>query len=485
MKNGLNKPSILYILPGLLVYLFTVFIAPFLSIYSPALVAVSISILIINLWIAEIIPIWISSLVPFILLPIHNITSLSDLFSHYTNPIIFLFLGGFLLAYAVEKWELHKRFAFKLLLLTGNKPKQIIAGMLLTSFLLSMWISNTATTIMLLPIGLSISKLILDNGHTKELLNLSALLVLSISMGANIGGVATLIGTPPNIVYKGYVETILKQDITFTQWMMIGFPISIIMLIGTYFLCTQFLFRIKNKAIPHVTQLLNDSYNKLGKMTFPQKICLIVFSLAVFFWIFIEPINAVLKTYNSPIKFQEYTIALFFSFTLFLIPSKSKDSKQILILSDFKKINWSILLLFGAGISLAKGLESTGVIQNISHFIQSNNFTNLSLLALILIGLALFLTEFMSNVALSQIIIPVIFGLAHSFPESHPHQLGIPVTIACSFAFMLPIGTPPNAVVYSSGLISLKRMIFSGFFLNLLAVIILWLSSQYFIPLFF
>jgi sodium-dependent dicarboxylate transporter 2/3/5 len=485
MKNGFNKPSILFILPGLLFYLFSIFIAPFLSINTPALLAISISILIINLWIAEIIPIWISSLIPFILLPIHNITSFSDLFKHYTNPIIFLFLGGFLLAFAVEKWELHKRFAFKLLLLTGNKPKQIIAGMLLTSFLLSMWISNTATTIMLLPIGLSISKLILNNGQTKELLNLSALLVLSISMGANIGGVATLIGTPPNIVYKGYVETILKQDISFTQWMVIGFPISIIMLIGTYFLCTQFLFKIKNKAIPHVTLLLNDSYNKLGKMTFPQKICLVVFSLAVFFWIFIEPINTILKTYSSSIKIQEYTIALFFSFILFLIPSKSKDSKQILIIADFKKINWSILLLFGAGISLAKGLESTGVIQTISLFIQSNNFTNLSLLSLILIGLALFLTEFMSNVALTQIIIPVIFGLAHSFPESHPHQLGIPVTIACSFAFMLPIGTPPNAVVYSSGLISLKKMIISGFFLNLLAVIILWISSQYFIPLFF
>ena len=485
MKNGLNKPSMLFILPGLLFYIFTVFIAPIVSIDSPALLAVSISILIINLWIAEIIPIWIASLIPFILLPIHGIASFKELFSHYTNPIIFLFLGGFLLAYAVEKWELHKRFAFKLLLLTGNKPKQIIGGMLLTSFLLSMWISNTATTIMLLPIGLSISKLILDKGHNKELLNLSALLILSITMGANIGGVATLIGTPPNIVYKGYVETILKQNISFTEWMIIGLPVSIVMLVCNYFLCTQFIFKIKNNAIPHVTQLLNDSYKKLGKMSLPQKICLIVFGLAVFFWIFIEPINTFLIAQNSPIKLQEYTIALFFSFALFIIPSKSKESKQILILSDFKKINWSILLLFGAGISLAKGLESTGVIQNISLFIQSNNFTNLSLLAFLLIGLALFLTEFMSNVALSQIIIPVIFGLAHSFPESHPHQLGIPVTIACSFAFMLPIGTPPNAVVYSSGLISLKTMIISGFFLNLLAVIILWLSSQYFIPLFF
>ena len=318
MKNGLNKPTMLFILPGLLFYIFTVFIAPIVSIDSPALLAVSISILIINLWIAEIIPIWIASLIPFILLPIHGIASFKELFSHYTNPIIFLFLGGFLLAYAVEKWELHKRFAFKLLLLTGNKPKQIIGGMLLTSFLLSMWISNTATTIMLLPIGLSISKLILDKGHNKELLNLSALLILSISMGANIGGVATLIGTPPNIVYKGYVETILKQNISFTEWMIIGLPVSIVMLVCTYFLCTQFIFKIKNNAIPHVTQLLNDSYKKLGKMSLPQKICLIVFGLAVFFWIFIEPINTFLIAQNSPIKLQEYTIALFFSFALFI-----------------------------------------------------------------------------------------------------------------------------------------------------------------------
>lgn len=485
MNNGLKKPSLLIILPGVLFYIFSVFIAPFFNLNSPALTSLSIALLIINLWISEIIPIWIASLIPLFLLSIHQISSLKELISHYTNPIIFLFLGGFLLAYSVEKWDLHKRFAFKLLLLTGNKPKQIIAGMLLTSFLLSMWISNTATTIMLLPIGLSISKLILDKGQSKELLNLTALLILSISIGANIGGVATLIGTPPNIVYKGYVETILKQDISFTDWLIVGLPISIIMLIATFLLCTNFLFKIKNTAIPHVTQLLKDSYNKLGKMTFPQKVCLVVFGCAVFFWIFIVPINSLIKQNGYSFKIQEYTIALFFSLILFFFPSQSTNSKKILVLSDLKKINWSILLLFGAGISLAKGMESTGVIKSISLFIENSNFTNLSLLTLLLIGIALFLTEFMSNVALSQIIIPVVFGLVVSFPQTSPHQMGIPVTIACSFAFMLPIGTPPNAVVYSSGLISLKTMILSGFFLNLLAIIILWLSSQFFIPLFF
>jgi solute carrier family 13 (sodium-dependent dicarboxylate transporter), member 2/3/5 len=468
------------ILPGLIAYIIFIILAYSTPVNYHFYLSIGIAILVINLWIGEIIPIWASSLLPIILMPIHGLLSIPDTFKNYFNPTILLFLGGFLLAYSVEKWHLHKRIAFKLLSLTGDKPKQIIFGLMLTSALLSMWISNTATAIMMLPIALSITRL-LENKNKK----LAMLMLLCIAYGANIGGVATLIGTPPNIVYKGFVESILHEEITFLKWLIFGIPTSALMLYFTYIILTKFSIKIDNQPMKEIGDMLNHQYDKLGKTTAPERRTLIVFLIAIFFWIFSQPINQLLNSYQINIKIKEHHVALFFSLILFVIPSEKTKKVKLLSIKDFKYINWSILLLFGAGMSIAKGLETSGAITSIGDWISNQNYANWSILLLLLIVLSLFLTEFMSNVALAQIFIPVVFGIALSIQNIHPHILGIPVIIACSFAFMLPIGTPPNAVVFSSGLIPMKSMVKIGFLINIVAVIILWFLGTFILPLLF
>ncbi|MDP2176262.1 MAG: SLC13 family permease [Bacteroidota bacterium] len=475
-----NFNRIWSIIPGFLAYIVSILLSFSSPTNSQFYISIGIAILIINLWISEIIPIWLSSLFPIILMPIHDLLSIPNTLKNYFNPTIFLFLGGFLLAYSVEKWHLHKRIAFKLLSITGDKPKQIIWGLMLTSALLSMWISNTATAIMMLPIALSITKL-LENENRK----ISMIIVLCIAYGANIGGVATLIGTPPNIVYKGFVESILHQEITFFQWLIFGIPTSAIMLYFTYLILTRIFVKIDNQPMKEIGEMLDNQYEQLGQLSSSEKRTLIVFLLAIFFWIFSQPINQILGNYKFDFKIKEHHVALFFSFLLFIIPFKKSTKIKLLSVNDFKYINWSILLLFGAGISIAKGLETTGVIAFLGDWISSQKYANWSILLLLLIFLAIFLTEFMSNVALAQIFIPVVFGIALAMPNMNPHVLAIPVTIACSFAFMLPIATPPNAVVFSSGHIKMTYMIKIGFLINIVAIILLWLIGTYILPLVF
>jgi solute carrier family 13 (sodium-dependent dicarboxylate transporter), member 2/3/5 len=475
-----NSKRIIGITPGILSYLIALTISIRSPVDSSFHLSIGIAVLIINLWIVEILPIWVSSILPIFLMPIHQLLSIPDTLNNFFNPTIFLFLGGFLLAYSVEKWDLHKRIAFKLLSITGDKPKQIILGMLMTSALLSMWISNTATAIMMLPIALSISKL-LDNKNK----TMSVVLILCVAYGANIGGVATLIGTPPNIVYKGFVETLLNEEITFFQWLIFGVPTSALMLYITYLLITKVLVKSSNNPILEIGEMLDKQYEKLGKITKPELRTLIVFGFAIFFWVFGQSLNQILNNFDINIKIKEHHVALFFSFVLFLTPSHQPKSKQLLSIIDFKNINWSILLLFGAGMSIAKSLEKSGVIAFIGNWISQQNYANWGVLLLLLIFLSLFLTEFMSNVALAQIFIPVVFGIAISLKTINPHILAIPVTIASSFAFMLPIGTPPNAVVFSSGFIPMKTMVKLGFFINIVAVILLWILGYFILPLLF
>jgi sodium-dependent dicarboxylate transporter 2/3/5 len=466
------------VLPGVLSYFIALVLASNNFVESDFYISIGIAILIINLWIVEMFPIWMSSLLPIVLMPVHGLLDIPETLSNYFNPTIYLFLGGFLLAYSVEKWNLHQRIAFKLLTITGDKPKQIIFGMLITSALLSMWISNTATAIMMLPIALSITKF-LENENKQ----LTAILILCVAYGANIGGVATLIGTPPNIVYKGFVESLLKQEITFLQWLVFGIPTSAVMLYSTYILVIKVFVKIDNNPLQEIGEMLDTQYEKLGKISLSEKRTLIVFIFAIFFWVFGQPINQVLKGYDITFKIKEHHVALFFSLILFFLPSQKFNSKRLLSIIDFKSINWSILLLFGAGMSIAKGLEISGVIKFVGNWISAQNYANWSVLLLLLVFLSLFLTEFMSNVALAQIFIPVVFGIALSLQTINPHILAIPVTIASSFAFMLPIGTPPNAVVFSSGYIPMKSMIKYGFFINIVAIVVLWLLGYFILPL--
>ena len=472
--------KILASLPGLIVYLYCVF-------YSPGTtfeISIGIAALLVNLWIAEPLPIWLSSLLPIVLMPLHGILDLHSIFKSYFNNTILLFFGGFLLAYSVEKWHLHKRIAFKLLAFTGDNPKGIIWGMMLSTCLISMWISNTATAIMMLPVAISIISTIKDK-ESKANKAFFVCMLLGIAYAANIGGVATIIGTPPNIVYKGLSESLLKKNVGFIEWMAIGVPLSLLMLWITYQLMVNVFFKVRMKSLPEVAELLDKQAEQLGKIKPEEKRTLVVFSFAVFFWVFAQPLNLFIGSMDWPFKIEEFSVALLFGSILFLIPKSKKSPIKLLEFSDFKNISWGILILFGGGMCMAKGLETTGVIKYAGEWIKHSQEGNFPALLFLIILSALFLTELMSNVALAQIYIPVVFGISQSMGMSNPHIMGITVTIACSFAFMFPISTPPNAVIFSSGRIKLKDMAFAGFFLNIVGVILLWLTGLYIIPLLF
>lgn len=487
MFSAIPKPNVYKLiasLPGLIIYLICIFYTSPDSADYTFYSAIGISALLINLWIAEPVPLWLSSLLPLVLMPIHGIIDFTDAFQNYYNKTILLFLGGFLLAYSVEKWNLHKRIAFKLLAFTGDNPKGIIWGMMLSTCLISMWISNTATAIMMLPVAISIVNIVSDkNNKTNK--RFFVCMMLGIAYGANIGGIATIIGTPPNIVYKGYSESLLHQEVGFLKWMILGVPLSLLMLWISYQLMVNVLFKIKIKSLPEVAELLDKQADQLGKIKSSEKRSLIVFSLAAFFWIFSQPINALIKITGASFKIEEYSVAMFFGLLLFLIPKGSKTKEKLLRISDFKYISWGILVLFGGGMCMAKGLETTGVIRFAGEWIKNSQEGNFPALLLFIITSALFLTELMSNVALAQIYIPVVFGISQSMEGLNPHIMGVTVTIACSFAFMFPISTPPNAVVFSSGKVKMKDMMFAGFFLNIVGVILLWLAGMFIIPYLF
>lgn len=479
-----SKTQILASLPGLIAFIFFAFIHQHPTVDHHFYVSIGLTACIVNLWIAEPLPIWLSSLIPFVVLQLYGIIDYKGAFAAYLNTTILLFLGGFLLAYSVEKWHLHKRIAFKLLALTGDSPRGIVWGMMLTTCLISMWISNTATAIMMLPVAISITKMVSDHDNKSNKAFFTCLM-LGIAYGANIGGVATIVGTPPNIVYKGYVHDLLHSELSFLKWMIIGVPLSLVMLWLSYLLMTRVIFKVKRRSLPEVANMLENQANQLGKMKVSEKRTLLIFSIAAALWILGEPINILLKSYDILFKLEEYKVAIVFGLLMFVVPKEKKSKQKLLEFADLKHISWSILLLFGGGICLAKGLETTGVINAMGDLIKNSYNGNLDLYIFIVILTALFLTGMMSNVALTQIYIPVVFAISSSIGLSNPHILGITVTIATSFDFMFPIGTPPNAVVFSSGKIKIKDMAVAGFLINIVGIILLWTVAKFAIPYLF
>lgn len=479
-----ERTKLLASAPGVLIYVYLAFFHANNHADPNFFISIGVSALVINLWIAEPFPIWISSLVPLFLLPLHGVIDFNIGLKSYYSTTILLFLGGFLLAYSVEKWHLHRRIAYKLLALTGDNPKGIIWGIMLTTCLISMWISNTATAIMMLPVAMSIAGMVNDH-HSKDNKAFFVSLMLGIAYGANIGGVATIVGTPPNIVYKGYVNNLLNQDISFLKWMLVGVPLSLVMLWCTHFLLVNIIFRFKHRSFPEVADMLERQSEKLGKIKGPELRTLIIFTCAATLWIFGEPINTFLKSHNIKFKVEEYLVAMVFGLLLFVVPKSKQSKEKLLRPQDLKKISWSILILFGGGMCIAKGLETAGVISWVGEQITGASHIEFGILLFLIIVSSILLTAMMSNVALAQIYLPVIFGISTSLGLDNPHILGITVTMACSFDFMFPISTPPNAVVFSSGKVRIKDMAVAGFLLNIVGVLLLWLCGMYLIPLIF
>lgn len=426
-------------------------------------------------WITEAVPIPVTALIPMIAFPLAGVMSPEEAAAPYAHPTIYLFLGGFLIALALEKHRLHERIALVLLRYTGTSGNGIILGFMLSTGFISMWISNTATAMMMMPMALSVVHLIqnLQPGQeTTDQRNFALGLMLSVGYAATLGGLATVIGTPPNVIFKGLLDKFYHQEIPFGTWMLIGVPISILTMAATYFIVTRILFPTKIKEVPGSAAMFARNLQALGPISIVEKRVLAIFFFTSALWILQQPIN----TYLFQAKLlSDSNIAMAGGLFMFLIPATGMKKIFILDWKDTEKLQWGILILFGGGMCMAEGLHKTRIIQVVGDLIAQNNTYSITLL-FILITITVVLSELMSNVALVQIFVPVVFGISDSLGID-PVLLGLPVTFAASIGFMLPIATPPNAIVFSSGFIKVRDMARAGFLLNLACILIIGLAS--------
>ena len=429
-------------------------------------------------WITEAVPIYVTALIPIILFPLSGGLELKQTTAAYGHKFVFLFVGGFILAIAIEKWKLHKRIALNIIGLVGTKKSNIILGFMIATAFLSMWISNTATAVMILPVGLAIISQLKDNPKTIENENLvfGKTLMLAIAYSASIGGMATLIGTPPNLVLAGVIKTSYNIEINFLQWMSFGLPISIFLLFICWKYLTSVAYKFDNQNFDSGMNEINDQLKSLGKISYEEKSVMIIFIATALAWI---TQSFVIKKYIPEI--DDTIIAIIAAVSLFILPNKKGD-KKLLAWEDAVKLPWGILLLFGGGMALAKGFDSSGLAIWIGS--QMSFFDAIPLLALLLFLVAMvnFLTEITSNLATTAMLLPVLVALAETIGVN-PYYLLVGATVAASCAFMLPVATPPNAVVFGSKILKIDDMIKKGFWMNLISIFILTAAVYWLLPI--
>jgi len=418
-------------------------------------------------WIFDVTNIAITALLPILLFPLTGARELSETTSSYGHKYVFLYMGGFFLAIAIEKWNLHKRIALNIISLVGTSMSRIVLGFMLATAFMSMWISNTATSVMMLPIGLAIISQLKDNPITKENENelFGKMLMLAIAYSASIGGMATLFGTPPNLVFAGVVKDLYNVEITFAQWISFGLPISAILLFIAWLYLTRYAFALKLESFPGGATEIKRLKSALGTIGSNEVRVSIIFGFTAFLLISRQWIQNLIPHIDDTI------IAMSAGITLCLFPTK--DGKGTLLTwNDAVKMPWGVLILFGGGMALAKGFTSSGLAAWIGGQAVLLKDFPIFALVLVLILCVNFLTEITSNLATTAMLLPILAPIAFSI-DVHPFLLLVAATVAASCAFMLPVATPPNAIVFGSGLLKIKDMTRTGIAMNMLSVIIL------------
>lgn len=455
-------PKTLLTLSGPLVFTLLLIIGPPQNMQKEAFMVLASTIWIAIWWITEVIPIPATSLLPIVLFPLTGAIDIQTTAQAYASPIIFLFVGGFILAIAIEKWNLHKRIALIIVSKVGLSPSRIVLGFMLASGGLSMWISNTATAVMMMPLAVAVvSRFLTDNKD-----NFAKALMLSIAYAASIGGIATLIGTPTNLVLSGVLEKLYNVEISFADWLIFAFPVSFILLILCWIYLVRFAFPLKNWKFPAAMEEIQLELKNLGKISYEEKWLIAVFSLTAFAWIF----RSLLLTKILP-GLDDAIIALIAGIVLFIIPAKDGTTK-LMNWKSAVKLPWGIVLLFGGGLSMAVGFQESGLSEWIGNWLFGAGVLPLILIMFIVITLVNFLTEVTSNVATASMILPILGSIAVAI-NIHPYALMVGATMAASCAFMLPVATPPNAVVFGSGLLKMKDMAKTGFALNIISIVVI------------
>ena len=427
-------------------------------------------------WVFEAVPIAITALLPVILFPLTGSLSLDETSSAYGHRYIFLYLGGFILALAIEKWKLHKRIALNIISFLGTDVKRIILGFMISTAFLSMWISNTATAVMMLPIAIAIIKQIsnLKSSKEDESVIFGKALMISIAFSASIGGVSTLIGTPPNLILASIIEESYGIKISFKEWMLFALPISCTLLIISWVYLTRFAFNFTHYNFDKVENEINSQLNNLGKISYEEKLVSIIFLITAISWVFKDFIQIIVPYIDDAI------IAIISAITLFLLNSGYKTEK-LMKWEDAIKLPWGILLLFGGGLAIASAFQSTGLANYIGESL--NNFGSLPLVFLLLLTITMvnFLTEITSNLATTAMLLPIISSISWAL-DIHPFILMIGATVAASCAFMLPVATPPNAVVFGSNYLRISDMVKVGLIMNIISILLILIFVYYYLP---
>ncbi len=429
--------------------------------------AISVAFWMVIWWVFEVVSISVTALIPLIIFPILGIMPFKEVTANYGSPIVFLFLGGFLLALGMEKVQLHKRIALKILQKFGTSPNGILMGFIVATSFLSMWVSNTATTLVLMPIGLTVVNFISKIGQPDGSENkLKVGVLIAIAFAANIGGTATIIGTPPNVVLVGFMEETMKREVDFFAWMTRSLPFALIMLGATYFIVKKTM-NIRDSTHRSTSTIIEDELDKLGKFSKGELKVSIAFIITIIMWVFRNQLN-----HLTGLSLSNGEVAMIGGFSMFVIPVLKEGYRSWLMeWSDTKNMHWGILIMFGGGLALANAFSKSGLIQYIGDLVTSNGFSGITVVITLVVVMTA-MTTLMSNVALMAVFSPILLGIANGAGMDFIH-LGLPMALASSCAFMLPMSTPPNAIVYASGFIKVVDMLKVGFLLNVVSVILL------------
>lgn len=433
-------------------------------------------------WATEVLPIPITSLLPVILFPAFGIMTMQESTTPYAASTIFLLLGGFIIATGLSRWNLHRRLALNILVRVGGQPASLIGGFMGATALISMWISNTASTIMMIPIALSLADEVARD-KPSDYQNFLLCIILGIAYSASIGGLGTIIGTPPNLFVVSYMKQIYGVEISFINWMLFGVPVVVVMTFAAWWVLTQWAFSLNTQAMKISTGLIKNELVKMGRLSQPEKRLIMIFLFVAVAWIIRVPVQ---QNLGVLLWLNDAIIALSGAILMFIIPAGDVREKSAALLDweHASKIPWGVLLLFGGGLSLAAAIKSSGLAAWIGAGLSGFSGWPLMGVLFCLVILVIFLTELTSNTATTATLLPVLGVLAVA-SGIDPILLFAPTALASSCAFMLPVATAPNAVVYATGKVTIAQMANAGFKLNLIAIVIVTVLSYALIPVVF
>lgn len=466
---------------GLVVFLLMLFASPPEDLGLAGWRTAAVALLMATWWVTEVLPISGTALLPLVLFPILGISDIETSAAPYADPMIYLFLGGFIIAIAMQRWDLHRRIALNIISFIGAKPRNIIAGFIVSSAFMSMWVSNTAATMMMLPIGLSVIQLTkstaLEAEAKQQKRNFAVALMLAIAYAANVGGLGTVIGTPTNALMIAFVNDAYNMEITFAQWMGLGLPVVILGLPIIFYSLTSLVFPVRMKTLPGGREYIDGEMQRLGNISRPELFVGGVFVLVAVLWM-TRPLLAQLIPGLS-----DASIAIFGALILFLIPVNLSKSQFIMRWKDAEKIPWGVLILFGGGLSLAGAIQRTGLAEWVGGYFAILGGWPVILIIFVIAIIIIMFTELASNSATAAAFLPVIGSVAIGIGQD-PLLFAVPIAMVASCAFMLPVATPPNAIVYGSGVMDIPQMTRAGLVLNLFFAMLITLLTYFLFTLF-